>query len=111
MSQQLQMQTRSGRIYGPAHPVWIGKTLEILDNLRMTIGEPKDLEPKSLGKTRRLYGRAKDLCEMTCQDDYWFVVLPIFLKRLTEHLTEIEEFWAPVIVRELTAVAEGITRA
>jgi hypothetical protein len=113
MSLKLQMETQSGRVYGPAHPVWIGKTLEILDNLRTAIGslDPSVPESKRLEKIRRLQERLRDMREMAVEDDYWFVTLPIFLRRLVEHLAEVQEFWVPAIIREMIAVIEGLSRA
>jgi hypothetical protein len=107
------METRSGRVYGPAHPVWIGKTLEILDNLRTAIGisDPKTSDTKLLGRIRLLHGRVKDMYEMATEDDYWFVTLPIILRKLVDHLAEVEEFWAPAIIREMITVIEGLRRA
>jgi hypothetical protein len=66
---------------------------------------------QGLEKIKRLQGRLRDMCEMAVGDDYWFTTLPVFLKRLVEHLAEVQELWVPAIIREMIATIEGLSRA
>jgi hypothetical protein len=106
------METGSGRIHGSTRPEWIRKIQEILGNLQMAIGilDPEVPDTLLLGAIRLLHGRLKDMCTMAAEDHYWFLVLPLFLKMLVEHLAELEEFWAPAIIREMIAAIEGLTK-
>jgi hypothetical protein len=95
------------------HPVWIGNIQELLGTLRTAVGieDPTIQETQTLKKIRRLMGRLQEMTVLASEDDYWFTTLSPFLERIVELLCLVEEFWAPILVREMSAVIKGLNKA
>jgi hypothetical protein len=102
------MWTRSGRSYGPLKLEKIQEIEEIVDQVQTALGPSDPQGPKDLEKTRRLLRRLKNMLHLTRASDYWNIVLPSMLTRLRERLWEIDEFWAPSVVRNLSSIIEDI---
>jgi hypothetical protein len=92
-----QMSTRSGKSYGPLHPGMMKVIEGIVDRVQVALG-PQG--PKDLQKIRRLLRRLKGMMHLSRGSEYWGIVLPEMLARLLDKLIEVDEFWAPSVVRD-----------
>jgi hypothetical protein len=99
-----QMSTRSGKSYGPLHPGVLQVIEGIVDKVQVALGPTDPQGPKDLEKIRRLLRRLKGMLHLSRESEYWNIVLPAMLSRFTDRLFEVDEFWAPAIVRDLISI-------
>jgi hypothetical protein len=102
------MTTRSGKSYGPLKLEMLREIEEVVDKVHAALGPSGPQGSRELEKTRRLLRRLKGMLHLSRESDYWNIVLPAMLTRLTNRLWEIDEFWAPSVVRNLVSIVDGM---
>jgi hypothetical protein len=102
------LETRSGKVYRPLH-LGILETIEgIVDRLQVALGPSDQLGPRDLELVRRLMRRLTGMLHLSRESEYWTIVLPELLAKILDTLFEIDEFWAPSVVRDLISVISAI---
>jgi hypothetical protein len=102
---------KTAKVYGPTHPAWITRTVEHVHDLQSTLTamSGNGVTSERLRKIGFLNERLRDLCEMAKTDTYWRRSMPTFLRELARQLMYVEEVWAPGLIMNMIATADGLT--